>query len=160
MAIEFIRSLGAWTWVIVGVILLAVELAAPGAFFMWFGLAAIGVGVFALVVAIPWQAQSIIFVVLAALVVLIGRRYFARSARQAVPTGLNERGRRLIGTVAVIGEPIVDGTGRVRIDDTTWRITGPDMPSGTRVRIVAADGALLTVTPFEDPAESSGESAV
>jgi hypothetical protein len=33
----------------------------------------------------------------------------------------------------------------VRIDDTTWRVIGPNMVSGTRVRVVHADGALLTV---------------
>lgn len=152
MVMEFVQSLGAWTWVIVGVALLAVELAAPGAYFMWFGLAAIVVGALALLVAIPWQAQLILFVVLAALIVLVGRRYFARSARTAVPTGLNERARRLIGTVVVLDEPIVDGRGRVRIDDTTWRVTGPNVPSGARMRIVGADGALLTVEQADEAA--------
>ena len=40
---------------------------------------------------------------------------------------------------------VVDGTGTVRIDDTVWRIRGPDTPAGSRVRIVQADGASLTV---------------
>jgi membrane protein implicated in regulation of membrane protease activity len=33
----------------------------------------------------------------------------------------------------------------VRIDDTIWRIAGPDAPAGSRVRIVQANGADLTV---------------
>jgi membrane protein implicated in regulation of membrane protease activity len=145
MVLDLVRDLGAWTWVIVGVALLALELAAPGVFFLWFGIAAIAVGALALLVAVPWQAQVILFVVLALVIVFFGRRYFARAARESVPTGLNERGRRLIGTVVVLTEPIVDGKGRVRIDDTTWRVIGPNMPSGTRVRVVNADGALLSV---------------
>jgi membrane protein implicated in regulation of membrane protease activity len=145
MVIELVEDLGPWTWMIVGVALLALEIAAPGAFFLWFGLAAIAVGVLSLFVAVPWQAQLIIFVVLATLVVLIGRRYFSRAGDDQVSTGLNQRGGRLVGTVVVLDTPIVDGKGRVRIDDTTWRVIGPNMPSGTRVRVVHADGALLTV---------------
>ena len=121
MVIELVQDLGPWTWMIVGVALLALEIAAPGAFFLWFGLAAIAVGVLSLFVAVPWQAQLLIFV------------------------GLNQRGQRLVGTIVVLSEPIVDGKGRVRIDDTTWRVIGPNMVSGTRVRVVHADGALLTV---------------
>ena len=43
-------------------------------------------------------------------------------------------------------KPIIDGNGTVRIDDTVWRVAGPDAPAGSRVRIVQADGAHLTVT--------------
>lgn len=145
MLINFVQELGAWTWLIVGVALLALEIAAPGVFFIWFGLAAIVVGIIALLIAIPWQAQLILFVVLASLTVLVGRRFFARSANDSAPIGLNQRGRRMVGTIVVLGEPIVDGRGRIRIDDTTWRVIGPNMPSGTRVRVVSADGGLLSV---------------
>ena len=41
----FIVSLGPWKWVILGAVLLGLELAVPGAFMMWLGLAAILVGV-------------------------------------------------------------------------------------------------------------------
>jgi hypothetical protein len=34
----------------------------------------------------------------------------------------------------------------VRIDDTIWRVAGPDTPAGSRVQIVQADGASLTVS--------------
>jgi inner membrane protein len=145
MVIELVQDLGPWTWMIVGVALLALEIAAPGAFFLWFGLAAIAVGVLALFVAVPWQAQLLIFIVLASLIVLIGRRYFSRSGDEQVSTGLNQRGRRLVGTIVVLDKPIVDGQGRVRIDDTTWRVVGPNMPSGTRVRVIDTDGAVLRV---------------
>lgn len=145
MLIDFAQELGAWTWLIVGVALLALEIAAPGVFFIWFGLAAIIVGTVALLVAFPWQAQLILFVVLASLIVLVGRRFFAKSTNETGSIGLNERGRRMVGTIVVLGEPIVDGKGRIRIDDSTWRVIGPNMPSGTRVRVVSADGGLLSV---------------
>jgi membrane protein implicated in regulation of membrane protease activity len=148
MVIELVKDLGAWTWIILGVGLLCLEIAAPGAFFLWFGLAAIAVGALAFLVVVPWQAQVLLFVVLAAIVVVVGRRYFSRSqSPDMVSIGLNERGRRLVGTVVVLTEPIVDGKGSVRIDDTKWRVIGPSLPTGTRVRIVNAEGALLSVRP-------------
>jgi inner membrane protein len=145
MLIEAIENLGAWSWLIFGIALLALEIAAPGAFLLWFGIAAIVVGVVALLVVVPWQAQLILFVVLAVVFVVIGRRYFSYSAGKEVPSGLNARGRRMVGTIVVLDEPVVDGRGRIRIDDTTWRVSGQDMPSGTRVRVVEADGAVLSI---------------
>jgi len=150
MILDLVRQLGAWSWLIAAVALLALEIAAPGAFFLWFGIAAAIVGVVALTVALPWQAQLTLFGVLALVAVFVGRRYFSRNRNETVSIGLNERGRRLIGTIVVLSEPVVDGRGRVRIDDTTWRVVGPDMPVGTRVRIVNADGSVLSVKRTEE----------
>ena len=60
---------------------------------------------------------------------------------------LNRRSEALVGRVCTLEKPIVDGEGVVRVDDTVWRVTGPDMPAGTHVRIVGADGASLSVGP-------------
>ena len=58
---------------------------------------------------------------------------------------LNKRADALVGRVFTLEKPIIDGAGTVRIDDTIWRVAGPDAPAGSRVRIVQADGASLTV---------------
>jgi len=81
--------------------------------------------------------------------VIAGRRYFARSAAPSEQPFLNQRANGLIGRSYVLSEPIVSGHGRIRIDDTTWRIVGPDLPSGTQVRVAAADGAVLEVVKAE-----------
>ncbi|MBV8838763.1 MAG: NfeD family protein, partial [Alphaproteobacteria bacterium] len=44
-------------------------------------------------------------------------------------------------------KPIVGGNGTVRIDDTIWRLAGPDAPGGSRVKVVRADAATLVVEP-------------
>jgi membrane protein implicated in regulation of membrane protease activity len=51
----------------------------------------------------------------------------------------------LVGRIFTLEKPIIDGNGTVRIDDTIWRVAGPDVPAGSRVKIVQADGASLTV---------------
>lgn len=146
MILDFIDDLGAWAWWVGGAILLAVEILAPGNVFVWFGIAAVLTGTAALVADIAWQYQLIAFAVLSIGLVLVGRRYFGRSGASEEPL-LNERATRLIGQIYVLGEPIVGGNGRIRIDDTIWRLTGPDLPSGTRVRITGHDGAVLQATP-------------
>jgi len=44
--------------------------------------------------------------------------------------------------------PIVDGRGRVRVDDTVWLVEGPDLPAGARVQVTGVANTLLRVTPF------------
>jgi len=96
----------------------------------------------ALVADIGWQVQLIIFAVLSLVLVVVGRSWFARAGASEEPL-LNERATRIVGQSFVLGEPIVGGNGRIRIDDTVWRLTGPDLPSGTTIRIVGHDGAML-----------------
>ncbi len=141
-----IDTLGPWTWIVAGLILLGLEVVLPGTFFLWFGVSAIIVGIVALIFpALAWQAELIGFVALAVVLVIVGRRYYAGGLGRIRPSGLNERAQNLVGRETVLGEPIVDGRGRIRVDDTVWRIVGPDMPSGSRVRVTGADGSVLRV---------------
>jgi hypothetical protein len=90
--------------------------------------------------------QILMFAIFAACAVPLWRR-IAR-ANKAVSVSnpfLNKRADALVGRVFTLERPIIDGAGTVRIDDTVWRVAGPDTPAGSRVRIVQADGASLTV---------------
>ncbi|MGH7004326.1 MAG: NfeD family protein [Alphaproteobacteria bacterium] len=42
-------------------------------------------------------------------------------------------------------EATVNGRGRARIGDSLWRVTGPDLAAGTRVRITGMDQGTLKV---------------
>lgn len=145
MILELIEQLGGWSWVVAGLGLLVLELLAPGTIFLWFGVAAILTGGLALLTDFGWQVELIVFVVLAVVLVIGGRRLFSRDKAPGEQPFLNERAGRLIGTSYVLAEPIVQGHGRVRVDDSTWRVAGPDLPSGTRVKVVGADGSTLKV---------------
>lgn len=142
---EIINQLGPWTWIIAGLILLVLELFAPGAFLIWFGIAALITGSIAFATDFGWQIDLLIFVVLAVISVLIGRQYFSGRGQSQEPL-LNQRAQRHVGSTHVLADPIVDGQGRIRIDDTNWRISGPDLPSGAKVRVTGVDGAVLAVT--------------
>lgn len=146
---DLFEQLGPWTWIIVGLVLLVLEIfvAVPGSLFLFTGIAALIVGASALVFDWAWQFQLVGFAALSLVLVILGRRYFAARAETEGDSGLNERAKRLVGATYVLSEPIVNGHGRVRIGDSSWGVTGVDAPSGTRVRVVGADGAILRVEP-------------
>lgn len=146
---DFVLGLGPWSWIIAGLILLGVEIIAPGNVFVWFGIAALVTGVFAFFTPYGWQVDALLFVVLAVVLAVAGRRYFSWTRAPSEQPFLNQRANALIGRSFVLDDPIVSGHGRMRVDDSFWRITGPDLPSGTKVRVVSTDGALLAVTRAE-----------
>ena len=140
-------ELGAWNWMVLGCILLALEIALPGYFLLWIGLAAIVTGAVSLLFWDStwwgWEAQAIVFVVLAVISAFLGSKVMSRSRTDPDADLLNQRGAQMIGKLATLTEPIKDGRGRVRIGDTLWRVTGPDLPAGTQVRVKAATAADL-----------------
>jgi membrane protein implicated in regulation of membrane protease activity len=146
MIVDLIAKLGGWSWWVLGLVLLGLEVLLPGFFFLWFGVAAILIGISALLVDWPWQLQVVGFVVLSVIVALVARRFTGvRDADTAAPY-LNLRAGRLEGRTFVLSEPIVEGAGRVRIDDTIWQVRGPDAPAGARIKVIGSDGTVLKVT--------------
>lgn len=145
-------ALGGWTWMLIGLVLLGLEVVLPGTFMLWFAIAAVLTGVVALVAdavgwtGLTWQMEAGLFAVLAVASVILGRNWMAR--RRTEPgdaAGLNERAARQIGRRAQLKEAIVDGRGRLDLDDSVWLVSGPDLPAGTTVRITGADGVRLVV---------------
>lgn len=165
---DFFNQIGPWAWVLIGLVLLVLEIfvAIPGSLFLFTGIAAIIVGALALLFGWDWNSvitfgggespasidgwvlQLAIFGVLSLILVIFGRRFFARRDRAADAINLNARAARLVGSSFILVDAIVDGSGgRVKVGDSTWRAVGPDMPSGTRVKVIGYDGTILRVEP-------------
>lgn len=142
--IAFIAQYGAWSWVVAGLALLALELVVPGGIFLWLGTAAVVTGIVSALISIAWPVQFLIFGVLAVASVALWLRIRPHGEPTDSPF-LNRRAHRYVGQELVLDEPIRDGFGRVSLDDTTWRIQGPDLAAGQKIRIVDADGAVLKV---------------
>ena len=145
--IATITGYGPWAWIVVGVLLLALELVVPGGFLVWMGVAAIITGLAAFIQPIGWPFQFLLFGGLSLILIVAWMRYFKDRERKSDRPLLNRRADTFIGHEAELDEPILNGFGRLRLGDTLWRIAGPDLPAGRRVRIVAAEGALLRVEP-------------
>jgi inner membrane protein len=144
-----VTGLGAWAWIIFGVVLIGLELLAPGVFFIWLGLAAIATGLLDAVLGLSWQAAALIFAVLSVAAVLLGRSLMRPDIQPDTRADhLNRRGQSLVGQVFTLEAPIKDGEGRIRVGDSSWRVTGADRFAGARVRVVRVEGATLVV---DDP---------
>ena len=136
-----------WNWWVVAVFLIGLEIFAPGAIFIWMGIAA-GIVGFALLAypEMTWQIQLLIFASISVVSIYVWR-YFLRDRFPAPVTGrmLNRRGASYIGRTFTLKEPIVDGNGLLHVDDSRWKVEGEDMPAGTKVKVTAIDGTVLKV---------------
>ena len=135
-----------WHWLGLGALLLLLEVLTPGFVFIWLAVAAGLIGILLwLLPLLAWQVQLLAFAALAVLCVGAWFGWRRRMSAGQDAAGLNNRMQNYVGTEAMLVEPIGPGHGRVRIGDSTWLAAGPDLPAGSRVRIVGARGALLLV---------------
>ena len=145
--LEFLSNLEYWHWFVLALVLIIVEALAPGATFLWFGIAAAVVGVLLLIIpTMTWQVQLVLFSILSVVSVLAWRTY---AKRHPPPedrySTLNKRGEDLVGRVFTLEEGIVNNYGKIRVDDTMWKIRGEDVGAGTRIRVIDVDGTVLVV---------------
>ncbi len=136
-----------WSWLIIGVSLLALEVFMPGMILLWFGIGAIVTGVvLALFPSMSLSAQLILFAVLSVASLVAWRKSKWREEQIHSDTPeLNQRLQSLIGKEFILTEAIHHGRGAVRVGDTPWMVEGEDLPAGTKVRVSQLDGMILKV---------------
>jgi len=146
---DLIVAYGAWSWLIIGLILLGLELVLPGGVFVWLGIAAIITALIRFVVPMDWPHQIGVFGILGIMSLLFWLRVVRARGNGSDRPLLNRRAERHVGEEMVLAEPITGGFGRVPIGDSFWRVSGPDLPAGRRIRIVGHDGPVLRVVEVE-----------
>jgi inner membrane protein len=139
-----------WHWFVLGLLLVLAEMAVAGGFyFIFFGVAAMVVGVLALFnLAGPIGMQLLLFSVLSvgSLVLFRSRllRWFQREP-QSPPVDT------LVGEIGVASEDLAPGSvGHVELRGTSWtarNATSAVVTRGTRCRVVRVDGLTLDVEP-------------
>ena len=60
-------------------------------------------------------------------------------------TSPHRTGERYIGQVLTLNEGLPEGSGHVKLGNRRWRLRGPQVPAGARVRITGVDGTVLIV---------------
>jgi len=137
-----------WHWWILAGVLLILELTSPAFFFLWIAIAAAAVGFLVLVFpSLSLELQLVLFGVLSVVAVIAWRKYREAHPQVSDQPLLNQRGRQYTNRVFTLDHPIVNGVGKVEVDDSTWRVKGPDLPTGTRVRVTGVDGTVFIVEP-------------
>ena len=152
---DIIAALSEYGWWILGLLLLVLEVVVPGVYLLFFGVAALVVGMNVLMLGgdwFGWQQQVLAFAVLSGVAVLLGRKWYGPKTERPATDTLNRRTQRLIGREAVLSDDIVGGRGRIGIEDSWWSVEGPDLPKGSRVQVIGAEGSTLKVAPAPPPA--------
>jgi membrane protein implicated in regulation of membrane protease activity len=144
---EFLQHLTWWHWMVLAVLLAAGETLVPGAVVIWFACSAAVIGLLMVVVDIPWQFQLIGFGLLGMTALLLYRTYRKKNPGIFEQPNLNQRGLQYVGSELVLFEAIEQGSGKARLGDGVWKVSGPDLPAGARVRVTGANGTILTVIP-------------
>ena len=155
MISSWLAAVGPWHWLLLAVALIILEALSPVAFFMWLAVAAAMGGL--VLMAFPdtaWQIQLLVFAVASLMSVVLGRRFLRRHPIRTDEPTLNKRGHQYIGRVFTLDQPIVNGAGKLRVDDTIWKVGGRDCAEGTQVRVTDVNGVVLLVAPTENGAES------
>ena len=143
---EMLNEITNWHWFILAVLLFVMEVFAPGAVFMWIAIAAAIMGlIMSLFTGITWEYQLFMFAILSVASLFAWRKIAARNPVETDQPQLNRRGMQYVGRSFTLEEPIVNQHGRIRVDDTTWKIEGEDCDAGTTVKVMEVKGAILTV---------------
>jgi hypothetical protein len=144
--VDWLNEIVFWHWWILAGMLLILELTSPVFFFLWLGFSAAAVGFLLLVFPqIPVTGQLILFGVLSFVTILAWRRHGKARPPSSDQSQLNTRGQQYMGQVFSLEKPIVNGVGKVVVNDSTWGVKGPDLPAGARVRVVGVDGVVFIV---------------
>lgn len=117
------------------------------------GVAALLVGL-ALTVSpeMAWTYQVLLFAVLSVGSIVAWQLRLRRHPTPTEDPLLNRRGHQYVGRVFTLDAPIINGHGKIRVDDSTWKVAVErDCPAGTRLRIIGAEGVLLKGIVVEEP---------
>lgn len=136
-----------WHWLVLAFVFFGIEMLAPGVFFLWLGFAAVASLIVSVVFPqLDWAVQYQLFAFFSVLSVVIWWKFFQRESKpETDQPALNQRGLKYKGRTLILSEAIVNGYGKVRVDDTQWRVMGEDATVGSKVKVVDVEGSILHV---------------
>lgn len=138
-----------WLWLALAIVFIVAEAATTALISVWFAVGSAAALVASIFTDSP-AVQVVVFALVSAVTLGI-----------MVPTLVKRRGNRkppvtngsqlAVGKRGVVLKAILPGEiGRVRVDGLDWQAKAADaLPEGARCQVVAADGAVLTVTAAE-----------
>ncbi len=135
-------------WFILGAFLIIIEIFAPGTFVLWFGIAALVTAGLAFIIPQNLALQIAFMAITSIVAVLMGRKFYKKlgDTSDSSEEPLNERTARYIGHITVIESDIINGRGRIKIEDSSWLCeSSEDLPKGHKVEVIGANGTVLIV---------------
>lgn len=135
-----------WYWWVLAVGFLGLEMLISGFFFLWLAVSAFVTGSLLLVMpSLSFDLQLLLFSLMAIVAVMAWRRYASAKVQSSDHPLLNRRGAQYVGRTFNLVEAIENGQGKIKVDDSLWKVHGPDCPIGTKVKVVAVNGTVFDV---------------
>ena len=137
-----------WLWLLLGLVLAALELASAGGFYLiFFGVSALFIGLMAAIgLAGPFWLQWLVFTILSVILLLAFRRPILKMMN--VDTGPVDA---LVGQIAVAEDAIAaGGIGRAQLRGSSWaarNLHSAELARGQRCRVEQVDGLMLCLLP-------------
>ncbi|MDD1616703.1 MAG: hypothetical protein CG439_1852 [Methylococcaceae bacterium NSP1-2] len=135
-----------WHWWVLAVICLVIEILMPAFFFLWMAVSGLITGIIAwLIPSISADGQILIFSVLTIATItawrIFGKKYVIKTDQPL----LNRRGSQYVGRVFNLHEAIENGEGKIKVDDTIWKVHGEDCDIHSKVKVIASRGTVFDV---------------
>jgi membrane protein implicated in regulation of membrane protease activity len=142
-----ILTLTKWHWFGIAAILGILEVMLGTSFFLlWLAISAITIAI--ILIGFPyleWQYQFLIFALEAITCIFFWYVHLKNNPVKTDKPALNRRNEQYIDRVFTLAEPIINGRGKIQVDDSFWIIEGKDLPIGKKVRVIGVKGVILQV---------------
>ena len=139
-----------WAWIVLAGVLGLAEMHVPGAYLMWIALGAALTALADVAFGLSLEGQLGVFALASAL--SCGAGFFVYRLMQPGGRGeapLNDPHRAMLGMRGTVCEAFLSGRGKVRVGDSVWLATGPDLAEGAPVVVSGVRGTRLVVAPME-----------
>ncbi len=145
---EILMTLTPWHWLILGVVLFAVESLGAGGFLLGV-VAASAVTSIVSWLGFDWQFQVVSFAVLSIGFSFAYWKFLKNfNLERTEPVVINEKMESLIGSVGKVVNIVSPLTGKVQIGDTLWEFKSSEpVEEGGFVLVEAYNGMTLVVSP-------------
>ncbi|MDO9215319.1 MAG: NfeD family protein [Methylococcales bacterium] len=135
-----------WYWWVLAIICLVIEILVPTFFFLWMSVSGLITGIIIwLMPSISTDIQIMIFSVLTIMTITVWRIFGKKYVIETDQPLLNRRGSQYVGRVFNLHEAIENGEGKIKVDDTIWKVHGEDCDINTKVKVIASRNTVFDV---------------
>ena len=133
-----------WHWLGIALLLLIFEVLVSGGFLLWIGISALIVSLCSWLFPVSWTMQMMLFSAFAVITSFGWWLYLQKRPLKSEDPKLNRRTEQYIGRTFELIQPVKNGRGKIHVDDSTWTVKcDEDLPLGTTVKIIRAEGTIL-----------------
>ncbi|MBO6281761.1 MAG: NfeD family protein [Alphaproteobacteria bacterium] len=137
-------------WLIVGLVLSALELVVPGVYLIWFGFAGFAMSILMCFTSMAVTTQLIWFALFSAVFAVIGwfayRVIMKKTETPKEYRNLNNSAEQHVGSIVTIAQDVEDNNTKVKIGDTFWlAYSEKPLKKGDTAKVTGVKDSLILI---------------